>query len=157
MLLIEHTGSIGHFRFDPDTKLYLVFLASLSKPSIPLGSFLVSTTQSPSAQLSVTRGYLVPNHPSSITKSSPPILWISAIIWSIPFGWCRNRHLPKSWARYHAPYLHVPRYICVPIMEVSTCTAQTLCWIGQSECWSLKVSPFLRWYSEFCSLIPAKK
>ncbi len=58
--------------------------AIFTRADTPPGSLFLSTPQSPKAQLSVRRGYFTPNHPSSITKSSPPIDAISPIIWSIP-------------------------------------------------------------------------
>ena len=58
--------------------------AALTSPFTPSGNFLLSTIQSPSPALSFTLGYFSPNHPSSMTKSSPPIEAMSDIILCIP-------------------------------------------------------------------------
>ena len=70
-------------------------LASAIRPSMPLGSFRASTIQSPKDELSLLRGYLSPNQPSSMTNNSPPIDWISLIIWSIP-SWLISKYTPSQ-------------------------------------------------------------
>ena len=74
LVVLAISGSIQMPNFTP------FFLASRSRPSMPSGSLFLSTTQSPSDELSVLRGYLSPNQPSSMTKSSPPMEAMSAII-----------------------------------------------------------------------------
>ena len=78
LFVFELSGSIQMPNF------ILYFFAESRRPFIPNGSFSLQTCQSPRDDLSLLRGYLFPNQPSSITKSSPPIAENSFIILSIP-------------------------------------------------------------------------
>mgnify|MGYP007128032695 CR=1 FL=1 len=73
MIFKQFALGVRHFRFNPDTELDSMFLCRSQQPSMPLGNFFLHTVQSPKLLFPPSRGYLSPNHPSSITKSSPPI------------------------------------------------------------------------------------
>src|SRR5665647_55115 len=74
LLGLTISGSIQMPNFTP------CFSASLTKTPIPLGSLVLLGSQSPREDLSLFRGYLLANQPSSSKKRSTPNFLVSLII-----------------------------------------------------------------------------
>ena len=128
MLLIEHTGSIGHFRFDPDTKLYLIFSGIAQQAFNTIRKFLginhpvaertvISNTRIFGSEPSIIHHEEFTTHTMDISHHLVHSLLVDVEINTFPrveqditllISMCQD-------------------IFASPFMEVSTCTAQALC------------------------------